>query len=268
MKKKITLIDQRNRQGVHASRGADRWIYLILVACFVSGIGVSHSQVSNQQTLLEPVIAPPNEMQVQEIVKPQEIQKGTTAPALAPAPAMQVGDPWIVIGPASTLGGQVTIPPSNEIAGCIQAMALHPTNADILFLGAVNGGVWRTTNATAVSPSWMPLTDSLSSPSIGSLEFDPMDPTFQTLVAGSARLSSLGATGGARIGVLRTTDGGDTWSVLGSATFANENLTSVAARGTVILAASDSMWGGGSGAASTEARALELPSRWCRAPQG
>ena len=89
--------------------------------------------------------------------------------------------------------------------------------------------------------------DGLGSLNIGALEFDPNDATLQTLVAGSARLSSFGAVGGVRIGVLRTTDGGSNWSVLGSATFANENLTSVAARGSIILAASDDQWGGGSG---------------------
>ena len=44
------------------------------------------------------------------------------------------------------------------MTGGIQAIAPHPTNADILYVGAVNGGVWKTNNATAASPTWTPLT--------------------------------------------------------------------------------------------------------------
>ncbi|MEO8791915.1 MAG: choice-of-anchor tandem repeat GloVer-containing protein, partial [Chthoniobacteraceae bacterium] len=167
--------------------------------------------------------------------------------AQAPVPGGQIGPAWVPLGPASTVSGQVTVPPNNEISGAINALAIHPTNPDITYIGAVNGGIWRTANATATSPTWTPLTDNLSSQSIGALEFDPTDPTYQTLVAGSGRLSSYGAIGPARIGVLRTTDGGNTWSVLGTSMFVNENLMSIAARGTVILAASDSQWGGGNG---------------------
>ncbi|WP_395736525.1 choice-of-anchor tandem repeat GloVer-containing protein [Prosthecobacter sp.] len=155
------------------------------------------------------------------------------------APAGQIGPAWIPIGPAATIGGQVTVPPNNEIGGAVQSVAIHPTNPDIMYVATVNGGVWKTTNGTATSPSWTPLMDTVQSLNMGALEFDPTDATYQTLVASSARESSLGGQGGGRIGVLRTTDGGATWSVLSTSLFVNENLSSVAARGTVILTASD-----------------------------
>ena len=44
-------------------------------------------------------------------------------------------------------------------------------------------------------------------------------------------------------GVLRTTDGGATWSQLGTAALGGDNITSVAARGTTLLAAAESNWG-------------------------
>jgi len=49
---------------------------------------------------------------------------------------------------------------------------VHPTNQNILLIGAVNGGVWRTTNATSSNPTWSPSTDFISSLSIGALSFD------------------------------------------------------------------------------------------------
>ncbi|MEO6753391.1 MAG: hypothetical protein ABIP85_16565, partial [Chthoniobacteraceae bacterium] len=163
-------------------------------------------------------------------------------------PATVIGGAWIPLGPASTQNGQVTVPPNNEIAGCVQAVAVHPTNPDIIYIGSIGGGVWRTLNGTAASPAWTPLTDTQATLNIGAVEFDTNDATRQTLVVGTARTSSFAARGGALVGMLRTTDGGNTWSTLGTSVFSNENLTSVAARGSILLAASDDVSAGnGSG---------------------
>ena len=100
-----------------------------------------------------------------------------------------VGGRWTAQGPGPTRNGQVeNIIPNNEVVGAIQAVAAHPTDSNILYVGAVNGGVWRTSNATTASPTWTPLTDNFPSLSIGALEFDPTDATRQTLVAGIGRL--------------------------------------------------------------------------------
>ena len=45
-------------------------------------------------------------------------------------------------------------------------MALGGSNT--VFVGTVNGGIWRTLNANVANPSWQPLTDDASSLSIGS----------------------------------------------------------------------------------------------------
>src|SRR5262245_66140826 len=67
---------------------------------------------------------------------------------------------WVAEGPAPNIDAQVeNLPPNNSVAGAIQVVVPHPTNANLLFVGAVNGGIWRTTNATAASPTWTPLTD-------------------------------------------------------------------------------------------------------------
>ncbi|NQV24715.1 MAG: hypothetical protein HQ518_10130, partial [Rhodopirellula sp.] len=154
---------------------------------------------------------------------------------------------WVAQGPGPAINAQLNVPPDDQAAGAIQTVAAHPTNADILYIGAVNGGVWRTTDATSTSPTWTPLTDDFVSLSIGALEFDPTDATGQTLIAGIGRSSSLGGTGGVLNGLLYTTDGGDTWVELNNANLVGENIRSVAARGNVLLAASDTVFGGGSG---------------------
>ncbi len=152
---------------------------------------------------------------------------------------------WVDQGPSPGINGQENVPPNNQINGAVQAIAVNPTNADEMYIGAVNGGIWKSTNANALSPHWVPLIDNFRSLSIGALEFDPTDASRQTLIAGTGTLSSFGATGDERRGVLYTTNGGNSWTELGVTALSNQNLTSVAARGMTLLAASDNTWGFG-----------------------
>jgi hypothetical protein len=150
-----------------------------------------------------------------------------------------IGGPHAVQGPGPSQNGEVDGIPGRPVTGAVNALAAHPTDADILYLGAVNGGVWRTTDATAAEPTWVPLTDALPSLSIGrgALQLDPTDPAAATIVAGVGQSSSIG-DGGARAGLLRSTDSGATWSVLdGGGTLTGKNACGVAARGSVLLLA-------------------------------
>jgi photosystem II stability/assembly factor-like uncharacterized protein len=116
-------------------------------------------------------------------------------------------------------------------------VAAHPTDANILYVGGVNGGIWRTGNAKVASPHWTPLTDNLPSLSIGALEFDPTDPTNRTLIAGIGRLfGGFNRHIGPLTGVLRTTDGGDNWTQISHPLLVNQLITGVAARGATLLA--------------------------------
>ena len=105
-------------------------------------------------------------------------------------------------------------------------------------MGAVNGGIWLTLNATSRDVKWFRLTDSQSSLSIGALEFDPTDPFRLTLVAGIGQFSSFGRAGGARNGLLRTTNGGLFWRAIdGGGVLINKNIAGVAARGRTLVVA-------------------------------
>lgn len=155
----------------------------------------------------------------------------------APLQLQTVGGAWQPVGPAPSGGGQSeNVTPDNEVVGAVHTAAAHPTNANILYIGAVNGGIWKTTNATATSPVWVQQTDPQASLSIGALEFDPTDATAQTLVAGIGRFSSFGRRGGARIGLLKTSNGGASWTTLdGGGTLAGKNISGVAPRGNTIV---------------------------------
>ncbi len=152
-------------------------------------------------------------------------------------PTTVIGGVWQAQGPGPTRGGQVeNISPNNEVVGAVNAIAPHPTDPNTIFVGGANGGVWRTRNATAASPTWTPLTDHLSSMSIGALAFDLLDPVYHTIWAGIGRYSSLGRAGGARSGLQRTTDGGDNWTELdGSGVLVGKNISGIVARSNLIV---------------------------------
>jgi hypothetical protein len=142
---------------------------------------------------------------------------------------------WQRQGPAPSTDGQVEGITDLEVVGAVQAVAPHPTNPDVLYIAAANGGIWRTANAMAARPRWEPLTDLEKSLSFGALEFDRSDTTHRTLVAGTGRFSSMRRAGGALLGLLRTTDGGNSWATLGGASLRSFNITGIAARGSIIV---------------------------------
>ncbi|MEO6065440.1 MAG: hypothetical protein ABIP49_06665, partial [Lysobacterales bacterium] len=170
-----------------------------------------------------------------EPVDPAEQREAILPP---PRPLVRLGAiTWVPRGPAPTQSAQVTVPPDNEVTGAIHAIAAHPEDANILYIGAVNGGVWKTTDATAARPTWTPLTDALPSQSIGAIAFDPLDATRQTLIVGTGRWSNFAQRGDDEIGLYRTTNGGSSWTVLSPPVLVGQKIIAVAARGPVLFAA-------------------------------
>ena len=145
---------------------------------------------------------------------------------------------WEAQGPGPNTQGQVENITDREVVGAINAVTPHPTNANIVYVGAANGGIWRTANAMAASPTWQRQSDTHQSLSIGALEFDPTDATNNTLVAGTGRFSSFARRGGARIGILRTINEGTTWTAIdGGGALVGLNISGVAPRGNTIVVA-------------------------------
>jgi hypothetical protein len=154
---------------------------------------------------------------------------------------------WLEQGPAPTLNGQTEGLVNNPVAGAINAIAASPSDPDLVYVGAVNGGVWKTTTATAANPTWIPLTDlRLPALSINSLAISPVHP--DTIFAGTGSTSSLASFGSPGFGVARSTNGGKNWRVLASSTFAGQAINSIVptrlANGHVVLAATLASTGG------------------------
>ncbi|MEX0586454.1 MAG: hypothetical protein WD176_07410, partial [Pirellulales bacterium] len=158
---------------------------------------------------------------------------------------------WVEQGPALIDSQHLGEVAQAANTGAVQAIVVHPENPNLVYVGTVNGGIWRALNAGSTStPAWEPLTDHLPSLAIGDLVLNPgdttpLDPSDDILYAGTGSFSSAGDDGGGALGVLKTTDGGATWQVLGRETFEGLRIASIlpiaAGGGQIVLAAANDL---------------------------
>ena len=133
---------------------------------------------------------------------------------------------WVEQGPGPILDGQTLGLLNNPVSGAINAIVVSPSDRDVVYVGTVNGGIWKTTNATGDNPTWIPLTDRrLPALSINSLAISPVQP--HTLFAGTGSTSSFAFVGSPGFGVARSANGGKRWTVLASSTFNGRRINSI-----------------------------------------
>jgi hypothetical protein len=96
-----------------------------------------------------------------------------------------------------------------------------------LYVGAAGGGIWRTNNALSDHPRWTQISDSFATNAIGAITIDPTDPSGNTIYVGTGEPNA-SADSGSGQGVYKSTDGGDSWTLLAGSTFAiNRSIGSV-----------------------------------------
>jgi photosystem II stability/assembly factor-like uncharacterized protein len=93
--------------------------------------------------------------------------------------------------------------------GRVAAVAGVPGDSTTFYFGAVNGGVWKTTDAGTV---WTPIFDNQSVASIGAITVAPSDS--KTIYAGTGE-SDIRSNLSSGNGIYKSADGGSTWTHIG-----------------------------------------------------
>ena len=106
---------------------------------------------------------------------------------------------WSIIGPTSKPGGGGN--------GRVNFVRFHPTDPQTMWVGTPNGGLWKTTNGGA---SWSTNTDQLGVIGCSDLAIHPTNPQIMYLATGDHNASDCNS-----IGVLKSIDGGNTWTTTG-----------------------------------------------------
>ena len=132
------------------------------------------------------------------VAESNETNNVATAPYSNPTP--NVGR-WINLGPRRITDSNRHGYPWNDAVGRLSTMAIDPQDTNRIYVGALNSGVWRTTNGGS---TWQPIADSLPTLTIAALALDPIDHNRLYMVS-------------ARNGVFRSDDGGTSWSHISTA---------------------------------------------------
>ncbi len=126
-----------------------------------------------------------------------------------------IASTWMPIGPQPTAG-----PFFGNTSGRVTALVVDRCDVTVktVYLGGADGGVWKTTDG---GTTWTPLTDTQPSLAVGSIALDTSSCPSAHAAAiyvgtGEENFASDNVYGA---GVLKSTDGGQTWTVFGASAF-------------------------------------------------
>ncbi|MEO7310897.1 MAG: hypothetical protein ABIX01_10905, partial [Chitinophagaceae bacterium] len=164
---------------------------------------------------------------------------------------------WTPIGPNPIPNGQVLNGVQTPVSGRVTAIAVHPTNPNIVYVGTAQGGLYRSLNG---GTTWTALMDNALSLAIGAVAISPSSPDIIYVGTGEPNFSGDSFFG---VGVYRidnATSGTPILSApLGAAQFNGRAIGEIIVHPTnpaIIFVASTSGVGGVSGSATSP-----LPNR-------
>jgi photosystem II stability/assembly factor-like uncharacterized protein len=131
----------------------------------------------------------------------------------------QIGGTWEFVGPNNLAAPYRIYNGLGPLSGRVNAIAYDPQKAGVLYIGAAGGGLWKTADS---GQTWTCLSDGWPAEQVSSIAIDPTN--HNTIYVGTGDFPGYGALG---FGLMKTTDGGQTWTNLGNAQFGNCAVSSV-----------------------------------------
>lgn len=135
------------------------------------------------------------------------------------------GAAWTELGPrplntsGSTWNGQPEQDFGN-VSGRITAIAVDMTNdptGNTVYVGAAYGGIWKSTNALSASPTFTPISDQTQSLAVGAIALGPdVNAGIPTIYVGTGEPNN-GTDNYYGIGILKSIDDGQTWTLSNNA---------------------------------------------------
>ncbi|MBZ5657163.1 MAG: hypothetical protein LAO56_18005 [Acidobacteriia bacterium] len=128
---------------------------------------------------------------------------------------------WTPMGPLAIPNGQSYGGTRVLVTGRVTAIAIDPAAPNTVYVGTAQGGVWKSEDAGG---SWRPLTDNEVSLAIGALALDPSNSQVIYAGTGEGNFSQDSYYG---LGVLRSANGGATWTLQGDTVFAGVRIARI-----------------------------------------
>ena len=138
------------------------------------------------------------------------------------APPMAGTSNWVQLGPTAIPKGQTYSPARVLVTGRVTAIVVDPTNTNIIYIASAHGGIWKTLDGGL---NWTPKSDNEVSLAIGALVMDSGNHLVLYAGTGEGNFSGDSYYGN---GILKTTDGGNTWSTLAQSTFTGTRFSRLA----------------------------------------
>lgn len=155
------------------------------------------------------------------------------AAGITPSPGISN---WVQLGPTTIPNGQTYSNARVNVTGRVTSIIVDKTDPKIIYLGAAQGGVWKTIDG---GKNWVPKSDNEISLAVGAMAMDPANHQVLYVGTGEGNFSGDSYYGN---GVLKSVNGGDTWTLLGDATFSGARFCRICinpSTPTILFAATD-----------------------------
>jgi hypothetical protein len=114
-----------------------------------------------------------------------------------------------------------SIGPDN-VGGRVLAIAVNPTSPNVIWVGAASGGLWKSTTAGVGASAWSYVNTGYPTVAVSSVAINPSNTNIMYIGTGEVgstyargQVGTPGARGTYGMGVLKSTNGGTTWSQTG-----------------------------------------------------